>query len=137
MQALATLTDLDPTTKKPRRIDLLRELWLQRLPSSVRAALHEADDSPMEDLIKKADNLINAAKASRIPDAVCSALVEDLPNTNAAKSTVRKWLPNNQTRDRKPGASGQNPPHGLCYYHHKFGAGARKCTPGCQWSKNF
>ena len=136
MQALATLPGLDPTTNKPRRVDLLRELWLQRLPSSVRAALYEADDSPMEDLIKKADNLINAARASRIPDAVCSAIVEDLPNTNAAKSTVRKWPPNNQARDRKPGASGQHQPHELCYYHYRFGAGARKCIPGCQWSKN-
>ena len=35
MQALATLPEIDPATNKPRRVDLLRELWLQRLPQAV------------------------------------------------------------------------------------------------------
>ena len=100
MQALATLPHLDPTTQKPQRVDLLRELWLQRLPSSVRAALHEADDSPIEDLIKKADNLINAVKASHIPDTVYSASpVDNIPDVNAAKFTPL----NTQAAPQQPG----------------------------------
>ncbi|ROT60615.1 hypothetical protein C7M84_021859 [Penaeus vannamei] len=87
-----TLLDLDPTTNKPRRVDLMRELWLQRLPPSVRSALHEADDSPISDLIKKADNLINAARASRKPDTTYSASAEDVPDINAAN----KRRPNTQ-----------------------------------------
>ncbi|XP_063868271.1 uncharacterized protein LOC135104670 [Scylla paramamosain] len=115
MQALATLPDLDPKTNKPRRIDLLRELWLQRLPSSVRADLHEVDDCPMEDLIRKADNLINAARASCSPDAICSFPAENLPNTNAAKFAPHRWPLNNQVRDHKLGAHDQLPPHGMCH----------------------
>ncbi|XP_063882078.1 uncharacterized protein LOC135112080 [Scylla paramamosain] len=136
MQALATLLEHDSTTDKPQRVDLLWELWLQRLPSSVRAALHEADDCPVEELINKVDNLINTAKASCAPDTICPALVDNLPNTNAARPPVCKWLPDNQTCNCKPGVSSQHGQHGLCYYHHKFGAGACKCTPGCQWPKN-
>ncbi|KAK3887043.1 hypothetical protein Pcinc_008808 [Petrolisthes cinctipes] len=137
MQALATLPDLDPTTNKPRRVDLLRELWLQRLPPNVRSALHEADDSPMDDLIKKADNLINAARASRKPDTVYSAPTEEFPDINAAKSTFHKRAPNSQARNYNPDYHTHKlQTHGLCYYHFKFGAGARKCLPGCQWPKN-
>ena len=136
MQALATLPDLDPTTMKPQCVDLLKELWLQPLPQSVRAALHEADDIPIQVLIKKADNLINAAKASHIPDAVFSASAEDLPDTNAAKSSLHKWPPNNQARNHNPGAHSQQMTHGLCYFHYKFGAGAHTCIPRCQWPKN-
>ncbi|ROT64514.1 Retrovirus-related Pol polyprotein from transposon opus [Penaeus vannamei] len=131
MQALATLPDLDPTTNKPRRVDLMRELWLQRLPPSVRSALHEADDSPINDLIKKADNLINAARASRKPDTTYSASAEDVPDINAAN----KRRPNSQVRHYKPGSASSQPSHGFCYYHYRFGAGAHKCLPGCQWPK--
>ncbi|ROT71743.1 hypothetical protein C7M84_009929 [Penaeus vannamei] len=131
MQALATLPDLDPTTNKPRRVDLMQELWLQRLPPSVRSALHEADDSPINDLIKKADNLINAARASRKPDTTYSASAEDVPDINAAN----KRRPNSQVRHYKPGSASSQPSHGFCYYHYRFGAGAHKCLPGCQWPK--
>ncbi|XP_069999228.1 uncharacterized protein [Penaeus vannamei] len=120
MQALATLPDLDPTTNKPRRVDLMRELWLQCLPPSVRSALHEADDSPINDLIKKADNLINAARASRKPDTTYSVSAEDVPDINAAN----KRRPNSQVRHYKPGSASSQPSHGFCYYHYRFGAGA-------------
>lgn len=136
IQSLATLPNLDPTTKKPRRVDLFRELWLQRLPPSVRAALHEADDSPMEELLKKADNLINASLASRKPDNIYSASAEGLPDVNAATLTHHKRKPNSQSRDYKPGSSSSQKSQSLCYYHYKFGAGARKCLPGCKWPKN-
>ncbi|KAK3896192.1 hypothetical protein Pcinc_000114 [Petrolisthes cinctipes] len=50
-----------------------------------RPALNKGDDSPMDELIKKADNLINAAKASCIPDAACSASTAVHPDTNPVK----------------------------------------------------
>ncbi|ROT85278.1 Transposon Ty3-I Gag-Pol polyprotein [Penaeus vannamei] len=103
MQALATLPDLDPTTNKPRRVDLMRELWLQRLP-------------PL---------------ASRKPDTTYSASAEDVPDINAAN----KRRPNSQVRHYKPGSASSQPSHGFCYYHYRFGAGAHKCLPGCQWPK--
>lgn len=86
MQALARLPEVDLATNEPRQLDLLRKLWLQRLPSSVRAVLHNADKSPVDVLMKKADELNSAARGSHIPD------------TNAT---------NTQTRDRRPGARAQ------------------------------
>ncbi|ROT85281.1 Transposon Ty3-I Gag-Pol polyprotein [Penaeus vannamei] len=118
------------TSTLPPGVDLMREL-LQRLPPSVRSALHEADDSPINDLIKKADNLINAARASRKPYTTYSASAEDVPDINAAN----KRRPNSQVRHCKPGSASSQPSHGFCYYHYRFGAGAHKCLPGCQWPK--
>ena len=134
MQALATLPELDSTTNTPRRVDLLKELWLQRLPP---AALHEADVTLMDVLVTKADNLINAAKASHVSDAIFSASNEDLPDTNAAQSSFYKRPPNTQARNRNLGPRSQLTLHGLCYYHSMFGARACKCFPGCQWPKNM
>ncbi|KAK3859133.1 hypothetical protein Pcinc_034720 [Petrolisthes cinctipes] len=84
------------------------------------SALHEADDSPMDDLIKKADNLINAARASRKPGTVYSAPTEEFPDINAAKSTFHKRAPNSQARNYNPDYHTHKlQTHGLCYYHFK------------------
>ena len=136
MQSLATLPNIDPSTNKPRRVDLLRELWLQRLPPSVRSALHDADDCPMDDLIKKADNLITAARAARVHDAVCCASTEGTPDINASRPTIYKRMPYSQTQFPRREDSSSRSSHGLCFYHNRFGARARKCLPGCQWPKN-
>lgn len=99
MQALAMLPDLDPETKKPRQVDLFRELWLQRLPPNVRSALHEADDSPMDDLIKKADNLINAARASGKPTR---------STPPPLKNFLTSMLPSPQSSSGRPTVSHEN-----------------------------
>lgn len=91
----------------------------------------------MEDLIRKTDNLINAARASCIPDTICSDPTENLPNIKTTKFIPHKCLFNNQAQDNKPGAYSQLPPYGMCYYRYKFGAGDCKCTLRSQWPKNI
>ncbi|ROT85276.1 Transposon Ty3-G Gag-Pol polyprotein [Penaeus vannamei] len=108
MQALATLPDLDPTTNKPRRVGLDAGAVAAAPSPSVRSALHEADDSPINDLIKKA--------------AISSMLPEHLENlTQPTLHPPRTSLTSMLLTSDDP--------------THRFGAGAHKCLPGCQWPK--
>lgn len=136
--SLSRLNEIDPITKKLKEIDLRREIFLQRLPESVRTALPEAEDDPMEDLVKRADKLLIACRAScqgRRP-AISNIECEEV---NAA-TAVRMKRQAQQRRDQKPALSGKNEvklsaltPSGLCGYHQRFGNEARRCAPGCAW----
>ena len=122
MQALARLPDIDQVTKKHKQVDLMRELWLQTLPSHVRAALPNAENTDMKELVRQADLLIDAANASHRPAAI-SRVSKEAP---ADATTARRRRPQEQ----------HSSPTEVCFYHAKFGAAARKCLPGCQWTKN-
>lgn len=127
MQALARLPTIDPVTGQHRQVDLMRELWLQTLPSAVRAALPDAADLPMSVLIETADKLIDATKASLSPSHI--GAVADFDHELHAVFKQQHY----QNRKR---FDAKILPSGLCIYHSKFGPRARNCVPGCQWSKN-
>ena len=131
MQALAKIPGGDRTTDKPRHVDLLRELWLQRLPPSVRALLHDAEYIPMDTLVKKADELLEAAKASHPHDAIYHT--EEREETTNASDVNHTASKNNYQRPRP---NNQRPSSKFCYYHTRFGKDARKCEPNCRWPKN-
>lgn len=128
MQALARLPTIDPTTKGYRQVDLMKELFLQTLPSSVRAALPDADALEMTALVKRADDLIDAANASQRSTPISAVAEPPISDTSAVDRAPRR-----HRLDPRPGlllASGR------CFYHEKYGAKARNCSPGCKWSKN-
>ena len=131
MQSLARLPDLEPATGKNRRVDIMRELWLQTLPPSVRAALHDAHDLSMTELVQRADNLIIAANAAQRPSPI--AIVEEETLVHALHGKRR---PDKQNDARRPGARETSTPPGICYYHRRFRDRARNCANGCTWSKN-
>jgi len=129
MQALARLPAVDQE-KKNKKVDLMRELWLQTLPPNVRAALPDAENIDMRDLVKQADLLLDAANASHRPLAI-SRISKQAPSD--AATARRKHLPEQQAH---PSNRRHLPATDVCFYHSRFGAAARKCLPGCQWSKN-
>ncbi|CAM1327433.1 Uncharacterised protein r2_g3646 [Pycnogonum litorale] len=131
MQALARLPVIDQTTNQHRRVDLMRELWLQVLPPAVRAALPDSDSLSMPDLVEAADKLIDAAKASHH-----SAHFGAVSEVGADINFIRKRNFGNAMVDRKERFPAEILPSGLCTYHTRFGARAQKCLPGCQWPKN-
>ena len=125
MQALARLPNIDQSTNEHERVDLMCELWLQTLPKSVRAALPEADTLKMPELLKQANNLVNAAKASQRPTPISA-----VPEQAAEDISAVRHKSNQSARHEQLTSSG------ICFYHKKFGASARKCSPGCEWTKN-
>ena len=129
LQALMRLPAYDPTTQKPKRVDLEREIWLQCLPEQIRKAIPHAEELEMDALIKQAEGLMAASRASGS---------QHLSGSNAVSAQDAKSEPsvdvNKASRPRPPA----RPlyvllPSGLCGYHTKFGSKAKMCVPGCSW----
>ena len=140
MQSLARLPEKDPTTGNYKQVDLMRELWLQTLPSPVRAALHDSTSLEMSVLVKKADDLLNAAKAAQsqnLQSGITSAepgAVYAIERTAAAPGQqTRQQMQDRQNR-RRSGTTFRAVilESGICSYHSRFGDKARNYIPGCK-----
>ena len=59
--ALRQLSEIDVTTKQHKLLDLYKEIWPQCLPSEIRSALHDTEDSN-DELIERAYQLTIALK---------------------------------------------------------------------------
>ena len=145
MRAMARLTPAADGT--PRQLDLLRALWLLRLPESIRAAIPNAEEIDEDDLQVKADHLADALTASsrRIhavpPDTFLPSQDNDdvaavqRPPLRARQSLPQKHDPLPRSKQRL-GAPKTYFTDQLCFYHARFGSKARNCQPGCSWPKN-
>ena len=114
MRSLATLPDR-------RSLDLLRVLWLMRLPDNVREPLTEFMDKSLEELTSLADARMATCRQSRTLAPVAAPVEEDDLPAAASKQPLKK--------------TPSSPPE-LCWYHRKFGERAMHCNPPCSWSKN-
>ena len=144
-------------------IDVLLAIWLQRLPTPVRAAITNFTSYNDDDLAKRADSLLDAHAASSRPSLAAAASMappaEDDPaddppyNTIAAASPAQRITASNRRFNRAPAQTPHprsqkdvSPPSSstrksdfasrLCYYHARFGPAAKKCQQPCAWSKN-
>lgn len=157
------LGDLELGTKRPSHLlremktlsgktmndDLLKSLWLQRLPSSVQAILAITSES-LDNLAIMADKICEIPSTSEIsqvkihPTSMENQISElskrieslnakiDRQNTN--KSHVRY-----RSRSRTPARSSarkQSPSGSGCWYHKRFGDRATKCTKPCTYKPN-
>lgn len=147
-QALARL----PTTTgaQPKELDMLRELWLLKLPQPIRAALPNASTMPLDDLLDQADALMEANKASNHHQPVFAANSTASANTASPNASADEHLdtddsaapaqwkrPATDRWRRQPTAQRQHRTlPDICYYHAKFGQKARNCEEPCKFSKN-
>ena len=143
---------------------LLRELFLQRLPGHVRMVLASSgDDVPLTTLAEMADKMLEVAQppvsaitASAMPLAPPPPPLSSPPNMasevaqlRSEVSALRQLIASLQLSSNQPSsstsrprsrstsrASSPNPTPGYCWYHHRFGSKARKCTSPCSWKGN-
>lgn len=161
---MKSLTRLPPNgTGPPKQLDLLRILWLLRLPEAVRAGITNFSDISEADLLKQGDALQNSTKAaSRRPifaatdhhDALqpqshdAPGSPDDDPLAAAAYHKTRPAYKNFPTSQYKNCTNQYQPPRGnapkkadsnpnYCYFHNRFGHDARKCRQPCAWPKNM
>lgn len=125
---------------------LLRELFLQRLPSNVRMVLASAGDIGLAKIAELADKImevaapspnISAVHARGIPDEVreLRAEVSRLADMVAQMQPLR-GRSTSRGRPRRQSRSSSRADSGDCWYHQRFGASARKCEPPCSKSEN-
>lgn len=149
MKALARLPPAADGSVK--QVDLLRALWLLRLPESIRASLPSAEEMDENELQQMADNLNDAhAAAARHTNAVSPAastvpLQEDDIAALGHTSSHARQHPGRQKHNTKVHPRQQfyserfsdKFSDSLCYFHARYGPNARNCKPGCPWPKNF
>ena len=146
MRALTRMPRGDGTTQT---LDLLRVLWLQRLPSDVRRGITKFSELSEDELIKLADSLQEADRgaSSRSAMAATDAGAPQPPEepddedvAAAAPSQPKRWPQTTQRRlpPRQPprGAPPRKAAQGLCFFHSQFGHDARNCRLPCSWTKN-
>lgn len=143
--------------------DLLRTLWLERLPARIQELLLIFDNENLEKLAECADKLkdrsaagdvttISAVKTTKKSEGEplqqlaqqiteLTTQVRTLIQTNKAKSYNRR---RSRSRQRQAKEQDQTDVPAItnstttdqCYYHKRFGNLARKCTPPCSNSAN-
>eukprot|EP00117_Sycon_ciliatum_P035864 scpid16937/ scgid27099/ len=129
---------------------ILRELFLQRLPSNAQLVLASTPKATsLSELAAIADRVMETTQASvsaiqrpSQDDARMSALEQQIAALTEAVSSLHKRL--DGSRGRSPGR-GSGPPRsrnnspgrpGLCFFHSKFGDQAKNCRPPCSRSSN-
>ena len=129
---------------------LLREMFLQRLPGNVRMVLASSGEGKsLEELAQLADRIVTAAPlsvagvTSRQPAGEVDELRTEIAKLRETIATLATLSPPTRHRSpspRRPSRRHSPPPHtaptGMCWYHSRFGARARKCTPPCSYSGN-
>lgn len=149
---------------------LLRELFMQRLPPQVQMILAAASSLPLHNLAQQADKIMEvvgpgvAAVSQPIPDlsavptrapqgdvyARLDALSVDVSHLRESIDALshahtgrrrlshrrRSGSRSSQSRRRSPSRDGNSSSPPWCWYHHRFGDKAERCTRPCGWSEN-
>lgn len=159
-QLLRHMRTLMSSSTTPTDDNLLRELFLQRLPANVQMVLATASTLDLNSLASLADKVlevatpyvcnvtpssnnvsvvpqISSAPASPI-DALCHRLEE------LVCAAERHYPPPRHRRNRSPSTprygreqrSRSPTPPRMCFYHRRFGKDARHCLQPCSWQEN-
>ena len=121
----------------------LKELFLQ--PNVHMVLTSTGDSTSLDDLAQLADKITEVAvpSGSAVSTNNFSAELERLHTEMASlKGLVQSFATKKQDHRRSHHQrSRPNSPHPttephLCWYHHRFGASAHKCTSPCSWEEN-
>lgn len=137
--------------------DLLKTIWIERLPPQIRGVILTATGN-LDHLGSLADQILEAASpptaaaitqtdASHLTAAIAAltAKVDQLAATQARmriqqeqehhRSRQRSQTPNSNSRNRSP-SNRRNANHNptFCWYHNVFGTQATKCRQPCAYA---
>jgi hypothetical protein len=144
---------------RPGLVDgsFLQELFLQRLPPSVRMVLASTPSATtLENLAEMADKIMEVAtpaSASTGPALTVAAatvppnLSTEVEHLRADVARLEKLIrkmgrarsssrPSTHQSRHSPTPTPPTPTDTLCWYHKKFGDQARGCRPPCSWPTN-
>lgn len=153
-QLLRKMRELGRTTQISEQA--LLNLWLQRLPSSVRAVLTVSQDQNLENLANIADKIMDM-KVSEISEVSTSAvnqfpvgdIVGQMHKLTLEVASLRQEVNehrrnsfrgrrgfNNRSRSRSRSRQQKitpQDPRWLCKFHYRYRSRARNCEKPCAW----
>ena len=142
---MKALTRMPTTDNGSSKLDLLRVLWLMRLPDNIRAGITNFMDLTEQQIIKLADSL-QGATCSAAPKPVLAAQEDDRDvndSTEPAAAAYRRTQPRappgrHQQKPQPPSSPpSHDPQEKVCFYHRRFGYKAKNCQAPCAWAKNL
>lgn len=125
---------------------LLKQIWLQRLPSNASAILTSQPALDLDALSTLADRIVEVAPppvpailavSGKSNSDLMTELIKKVDDlqTQCASMTSRNKR-DDRSRDRSRSRTpARHPPSNMCWYHDKWAEKARKCTPPCNYKQ--
>ncbi|XP_037298950.1 uncharacterized protein LOC119190677 [Manduca sexta] len=125
--------------------NILRQLWLRRLPQHVQGILAAQADLGLERIADIADKIVEAQPATANVCATAAApslttlmeQIEELRKQVAALSSTRtgrfRSRDRSSSRRRQSSRNTTYNARSSCWYHKKYGTKANKCVTPCNW----
>lgn len=123
--------------------DLLKTLWIQRLPATTKAILSVSDDK-IDKLAIMADKIHDQSDAACAINAVSTnkddriSILEnkllEIVSKIDALSTGNRHRPRSSSRNSSRNRGRSPSAQSFCWYHHKFGSRATKCRSPCSFT---
>lgn len=123
---------------------ILRSLWMGRLPTHAQTILTLDDDMPLEKVAQKADKVLETMRQCQ-PQVAATSERDDSRLYQAIEALEKRVSelfsaqgrhanrPRSRTNSRPRSRSRPRNP-GMCWYHNRFAAKAKKCTPPCSYA---
>lgn len=128
--------------------DILKTLFLERLPDKVKSILAVCETNDIDKLAVQADKIVEA-----FSNSTSMFISEVSPNTNEenlskkldqliaridaletrSRSAQRSNPSTSKARSRSRGTSANRKESGLCWYHWRFNEKAQKCVSPCKF----
>lgn len=120
--------------------DVLKSLWIERLPESIRLVITIVDDDSSQ-MALQADKMMEVQQFSGVSAvqsknpllAEIEALRKEIAVLKAGNNSKQKENQPNRSRSRSRSKSKVRFP--FCRYHYRFGDKARKCVEPCQYKQ--
>lgn len=135
--------------------EFVKTIWCSRLPISIQPIIASQPDMPLDKLAELADKVqVIAAPSAQISEVMPStsvtpvsqdyhlmameALARQVEQLSKQVSSLkmRESRPNFRRRDQRSRSSSRARPHGVCWYHHRFGPKATRCTRPCSYNQS-
>lgn len=158
-QLLRRMRDLGRNTQVSEQT--LHNLWIARLPNSMRAVLTVSQDQTLENLANIADKIMENIKSNEIAEicsspTVCSQIpvsdiLKQMHNLNLEVAALREEVQNHRRSEQRgrgferghapyrgrwrsrSRSRMNNNPNWLCRFHYKYREKATKCEKPCAW----
>lgn len=137
--------------------EAVKNLWLARLPSSVRAVLTVSQDAKLENLATMADRIVENLRVGEVAEVSTresndadllqqmSKLTMELQQLRGEVNAIRgrslvqgnRWGRRNSRSKSRSSVPRRTPdsPDWLCKFHYRFRERANRCESPCNWQK--